>query len=145
MAQLLPSERVVAEALTWLDTPYHHAADVKGRGVDCAMLLVRVFVDTGLVEPFDPRPYPHDWYLHHDHERFLGWIERFGVRLKDGEREQPGDVRLYQWGRCVSHGAIVVSDTEIVHAWLPARRVERCERTWSPERYKASYRVLPWA
>ena len=47
---------VVAAARSWLGTPYHHAADVKGRkgGVDCAMLLVRVYCDLGLVEPFDP-------------------------------------------------------------------------------------------
>jgi cell wall-associated NlpC family hydrolase len=41
---------VVAEAKTWIGTPYHHAADVKGHGVDCAMLLVRIYGDLGLVE-----------------------------------------------------------------------------------------------
>jgi hypothetical protein len=55
---------VVAAARTWLSTPYHHAADVKGHGVDCAMLLVRVYCDVGLVEPFDPRPYTRDWFMH---------------------------------------------------------------------------------
>jgi cell wall-associated NlpC family hydrolase len=40
---------VVAEARSWIRTPYHNCADVKGAGVDCGMLLVRVFVDTGLM------------------------------------------------------------------------------------------------
>jgi cell wall-associated NlpC family hydrolase len=53
--------RVVKEAVGWLGTPYRHQADIKGAGVDCGMLLVRVFVDTGLVAPFDPRPYENDW------------------------------------------------------------------------------------
>jgi len=53
-------EKIVAEARSWIGTPYHNCADIKGVGVDCGMLLVRVFVDLGLVEPFDPRPYTHD-------------------------------------------------------------------------------------
>ena len=48
---------VVAAARAWIGTPYHHMADIKGVGVDCAMLLVRVYCDLGLVEHFDPRPY----------------------------------------------------------------------------------------
>lgn len=140
MEKPLPS-KVVTEALSWLGTPYHHAADVKGSGVDCAMLLVRVFIDTGIVEPFDPRPYPPDWYLHRDEERFLGWIEKFGDRVPDGEPSQPGDVRLYQWGRCVSHGAIVVSDTTMVHAWRPSKQVVLCELEWCQEKFRAAYRV----
>ena len=65
---------VVAAARSWLGTPYHHAADVRGAGVDCAMLLVRVYCDLGLVEPFDPRPYTRDWFLHRDEERYLGFL-----------------------------------------------------------------------
>ena len=63
-------ERVVAEAKTWLRTPYHHAADIKGVGVDCAMILLRVYQAVGAVPPeVDPRPYPADWFLHRDEER----------------------------------------------------------------------------
>ena len=64
-------EKVVAEAKSWIGTPYHNCADVKGVGCDCGMLLVRVFVDLGIVEPFDPRPYAHDWHLHRGEERYL--------------------------------------------------------------------------
>src|SRR6185437_15824401 len=39
---------VVAEARSWIGTPYHNCADIKGTGVDCGMLIVRVFVATGL-------------------------------------------------------------------------------------------------
>jgi len=50
--------RVLDEARAWIGTPYHHAADKKGVGVDCAMLPVRVYCDLGIVPMFDPRPYP---------------------------------------------------------------------------------------
>ena len=32
---------VVAAAREWIGTPYHHMADIKGVGCDCAMLLER--------------------------------------------------------------------------------------------------------
>jgi hypothetical protein len=55
--------RLVREARAWVGTPYHPGADLRGVGVDCGMLLVRVFVDAGLGPAFDPRPYPQDWHL----------------------------------------------------------------------------------
>ena len=117
-------DQIVAEALSWVGTPYHHAADVKGAGVDCAMLLVRVFSDLQLAPPFDPRPYPHDWMLHRSEERFLGWVTRFADRV---EAPRPGDVALFHFGRCVSHGAILCGDGYMVHADLRATRVQRVE------------------
>ena len=47
---------VVAAARAWLGTPYHHAADIRGVGVDCAMILVRVFCDLGLVPSLRSAP-----------------------------------------------------------------------------------------
>lgn len=120
---------IVAEALSWVNTPYHHAADVKGVGVDCAMLPVRVFVGLGLVPTFDPRPYPHDWMLHRDDERYLGWVERFADRVEEGA---PGDLVLFRVGRCLAHGGIVIEPGVMVHADLHAGRVERCDiRRWA--------------
>lgn len=113
---------VVAEARKWLGTPYHNCADVKGVGVDCGMLLVRVFVDTGLVPPFDPRPYPADWHLHRSEERYLGFVFDRGSEV---EAPQPGDVLVLRIGRCYSHGGIVTlpKPLTIVHAYFQARRV----------------------
>lgn len=113
---------IVAEARSWIKTPYHHAADVKGAGADCGMLLVRVFVDTGLCEPFDPRPYAPDWMLHRSEERYLGFIFD---RTKEVARPMPGDVMVFRQGRCYSHGGIVTvaNPLTIVHAFRPAGRV----------------------
>jgi len=113
---------ILAEARTWLGTPYHHAADVKGVGVDCAMLMVRVFCDLELVEPFDPRPYTRDWMLHRDEERYLGFLL---ARARDVAAPEPGDVMLFRFGRCFSHGGIVTraAPLTVLHAFAPARRV----------------------
>jgi cell wall-associated NlpC family hydrolase len=140
---------IVREARSWIGTRYENCADVKGRsgGVDCGMLLVRVFVDCGLCPPFDPRPYPPDWHLHRSEEKYLGFVfdrarEVFltaphpnplpqageGVArsaVGEGSSVQPGDVVVFRFGRCYSHGGIVVETDPlaIVHAFAPARCV----------------------
>jgi len=122
MDELIGRARVVAAAREWTGTPYHHMADVKGAGCDCAMLLVRVYCDLGLVEPFDPRPYARDWMLHRDEERYLGFLL---ARARAVARPSEGDVVLFRYGRCYSHGGIVTrrDPLSIVHAFAPARRV----------------------
>jgi NlpC/P60 family putative phage cell wall peptidase len=125
-------DAVVAAARAWRSTPYHHAADIKGAGCDCAMLLVRVYCDLGLVEPFDPRPYTNDWMLHRADEKFLGFLL---ARAHIVETPQPGDVILFKYGRCFSHGGIVTraDPLTIVHAFAPARRVVEDEIRRMPE------------
>ena len=114
--------RVVDEARTWLGTPWHHEGDVKGAGVDCAMLLVRVFGVVGLIPPIDPRPYPIDHMLHSGQERFLGWLQQFAQPVSYVD-PQPGDVLVYRVGRCFSHGAIVTEWPFIIHAFRDERAV----------------------
>ena len=45
--------KAVREARTWLDTPFHHQASVKGAGCDCIGLIKGVGVTLGLVD-YDP-------------------------------------------------------------------------------------------
>lgn len=105
---------IVAAALQWLRTPYHHRARIKGVGVDCAMLLWAVFVDElRLVPPVDFDEYPHDWMLHRSEERFLQAVQTCARAVDD---PQPGDVVLYKIGRCYAHAAIVIAWPTIIHA-----------------------------
>ncbi|KMN36525.1 hydrolase [Chromobacterium sp. LK1] len=106
---------VVAEAMTWLNTPYHHQGNVKGAGADCAFLLIRVFHACGLIPDIDPRPYPMDWHLHRGEERYLRWVEEYARPV---ETPQPGDIVVYKFGRCISHGAIVIDWPTILHAYV---------------------------
>ena len=108
---------LVAEAQTWINTPYLANADVKGAGVDCGMLLVRVFVDTGVIAAFDPRPYPIQWAFHQRAERYLELVQRFGVEIQGPPL--PGDVALFKVGHGWAHGAVVVCWPEIIHANPP--------------------------
>lgn len=128
-------------ALTWVGTPFHDCCDVKGHGVDCAMLCVRVFVDLGLVEPFDPRPYHPQWFVHNERSLFIEWLERCG-----GHRvaaPSPGDVALVKFGKHPAHGAILVDENEMVHAYKPLRTVMRDSRRGLQHRVDSYWSVFP--
>lgn len=96
--------RVVLEARTWLRTPYINHGRVKGAGVDCAQLLLAVYDAVGLVPAPDVGRYAPDWHLHRSEEQYLGWVERYCVRVLE---PRAGDVALFRFGRCVSHGGII--------------------------------------
>ena len=106
---------IVQEALSWLGTPYHHQGRVKGCGVDCGTLLCEVFEAVKLIEHYDPRPYPPDWHLHQLGQRYLEHVQKMCYEVDD---PQPGDIVLYQFGKCVSHGAIVIKWPQIIHSYI---------------------------
>lgn len=108
------ADRVIAEARTWIGTPWHHLARVKGAGVDCAQFLVAVFAAAGAIEPFEADYYPADWHMHRDEPRFLEMLLRHGERVTD---PQPGDVVMFNFGRHAAHGGIVIAWPLIIHAF----------------------------
>lgn len=110
----LQRELVITEARRWLNTPYQHRQHLIGVGVDCAWLLIEVFFAAGLMPLIDPGAYAQDWHLHRSEERYLGWLELFGREI---ESPQPGDVAVWQFGRTYSHGAIVVNEYQVIHAY----------------------------
>lgn len=108
-------DQVVAEAKTWLRTPYHHMARVKGGGVDCATLLLEVYHAVGLIPKVDIGYYAPDWHFHREEEKYLGWVSKFGRRT---DNPRPGDIALFKFGRCVSHGAIVTGWPNLIHSYF---------------------------
>ncbi len=105
---------VIAEALTWVGTHYHHHARIKGVGVDCGMLLLEVYATVGLIPQVDPGYYPQDWHLHRGEERYLRFVTEYCDLLQ--EPPLPGDVAVFRIGRCISHGAIVLNWPLVIHS-----------------------------
>jgi len=106
---------IVKEALTWVGTPYHHAAKVKGGGTDCAMILIEVYSTVGLIENFTPEYYPMDWALHRGEERYLENVLKYA---EETTSPKIGDIIVYKFGRCISHAGILIGDNQMVHAWM---------------------------
>ncbi len=108
-------EAVGAEARAWLRTPYHHMGRIKGAGVDCATLLAEVYARAGVVPPVAIPFYPPDWHLHRDAERYLGFVLEHAREIASDPR--PADIALWRFGRCFSHGAIVIDWPIVIHAY----------------------------
>lgn len=114
-------DRIVAEALSWVKTPWHHMGRVKGAGVDCAQLLAAVYAAVGLVPDVDLGYYPPDWHIHQDTPRFVTMLAQYGREIPGPPL--PGDVAMFTFGRHAAHGAIVIGWPRIVHAYLEERAV----------------------
>ena len=121
---------VIAEAESWLRTPFHHHAAVKGAGVDCLHLLAEVYQRAGIVNAVAVPHYPPDWHLHRDAERFLDGLEAYAREIEGPP--QPGDIALFHYGRVFSHGAIVIAWPRLIHANFQARAVTWGDATLAP-------------
>lgn len=119
-------QNVVRIAKQWLNTPYMSNAMVLGAGVDCAMILVAVYREAGMIPPdFDPRPYPAQWHQHRNEEQYMNLTKMFAQEVPPPpEREPlPGDVVLFKIGRLFAHGGIITEWPKIIHARADARKV----------------------
>jgi len=117
---------VVAEAMTWLGTPWRHRGRVKGAGVDCAQFIIKCYAGAGLIDDFDTGEYPRDWHIHRDEERFLTFVPRFAREI-DAADVGSGDLILCKIGRVFSHGVIVTAWPQGIHAAVNAGMVVLCD------------------
>lgn len=138
---------MVASAKTWLNTPYHHNAMVKGAGIDCGQLIIAAFLEAGLInETPAPDYYTCDWHLHRDEDKYLECLEKELTRLP-GDDDRSVDTRLiddpayalpageviaFRVGRTYSHGGIITQWPRFIHAYLPAGIVEEVDLRHTP-------------
>lgn len=112
---------IVAEALTWLGTPYLPEARVKGAGVDCAMIAAEVYETVGAIPHLDFDHYSPQWHLHNKSEAYLDHVLAHAEEIPGPP--EPGDMVLWFVGKSWAHGAIVVAWPRVVHASAEARQV----------------------
>lgn len=108
-------EKIAKASLTWLGTPHVNQARVKGKGVDCGMLLIASIEDAGIMPKgfMQVKPYSNMWHLSHSNEWFKHYVEEWCEKVTD---LQVGDFLLYQYGRCISHGGVYIGNGQICHA-----------------------------
>lgn len=132
-------QQVVDEALSWIGTPFHDMAGVKGVGTDCLHLILKTYVAVGLVKDFNPQ-YKPQWFQHRDEPLFLLGLQENGARKIAPDVTLPGDILMYKFGRHAAHGGIVIDANTIVHAYklvghvcLGSRRelADRFDSAWS--------------
>lgn len=114
-------QAIVAAALRWEGTPYHHRARVLGVGCDCLMLIVDAYQAVGLLPADLVVPdYPRDIMFHTDDSRYLDGVLQ---HCHEVEQPLPGDLVMWQYGRTWSHGGIVLDWPRIIHAYAPLSHV----------------------
>jgi hypothetical protein len=97
---------VVEEAMDWLRTPYISEARVKGAGTDCAQFLAGVYINAGVLKPFDVPHYPGQWHLHSSEERYLREITKYAKEIEGPPL--PGDIAVFHVKKAYAHAGIVV-------------------------------------
>src|SRR4026207_1690547 len=90
--------RIVAIARTWLGTPYHHQASLKGVGTDCIGLVRGIWRELYGPEPQALPAYTRDWPEAHPCRPLLEAPRRHLVEVSPTEA-QPGDVLIFRWRR----------------------------------------------
>ncbi len=115
---------IVAEARSWIGTPYRHQASLKGAGCDCLGLIRGVYRVFCGPEKEPITPYSPNWGEETGQETLRDAARRHLVEIdaapfRDGEPLREGDViliRVRDRGPA-KHAAIASGPDTIVHAY----------------------------
>lgn len=112
--------QLAKKAETWLGTPWQHQACVKGVAVDCAMFVVGVAKECGLITDEDVKNvpnYPKDWHFHNTESMLIPIVESFPVEEIEVNNRRVGDMLLFKVGNCESHMGLQLSKGYFIHAY----------------------------
>lgn len=108
MAPAARPDDIIREARGWIGTPFHHQGRAKGRGVDCAGLIVGVAQALGL-SSFD--------YKGYSREPLGGMLQKIlDDHLDRVEDMQPGDVLLMKFLHEPQHLGFCAGET-VIHSY----------------------------
>ena len=150
--------QLLAVARTWLRTPFHAHAGIKGAGVDCVHLCAAIYIEAGALEVFNPPKYALDGGAHAAQSLITDWVEQCGrfealfvqssvpPRRDQGSRFpalQPGDLLCFTLGRVEWHVGILITPQLFIHAQRDLGVAENylAARAWS-RRLTRAYRPL---
>ncbi len=110
-------QKIVAVAQSWIGTPYHHQASVKGIGTDCLGLVRGVYREVYGHEAEAPPAYSPDWAEASGIETMLKAATRHLDR-RSRETMTLGDVIIFRLrpSMVAKHAAIIVAPQKMIHA-----------------------------
>ncbi len=118
MSEIITRAAIVAEALSWLGTPYQHQMSTKGAGCDCLGLVRGIWRAFYGSEPATIPPYTPDWAEMSGDEALKNAADEF-LKPIAISKACPADILLFrmQAGVPAKHIAIVLGDDLIIHAY----------------------------
>lgn len=110
-------ERVITLARSWIGTPYHHQASVRGVGTDCLGLVRGIWRDLYGRDAETPPAYSRDWAEASGRETMLEAAARHLIAIP-AEAATAGNVIVFRLraGTVAKHAAILSSGTTMIHA-----------------------------
>jgi len=111
---------IIEEAMTWVGTPYHSQARLKGVGADCLTFIAGVLINVGIIPPSVEIPFYRQDFMKHLHsENYLNGLLDYGREIHDSEK-QPGDVVLYKLkgAGVYCHTGIIIEWPKIIHCYM---------------------------
>ena len=111
-------ERVLAEAESWIGTPYRHGASMRGVSCDCLGLVRGIWRTLYGKEPEQPGAYAADWAESASGDPLMEAAQRHMKPRISGD-PQPGDLLAFRWRADVAakHLGIMVRDNRFIHAY----------------------------
>lgn len=122
MAKRFLRSTLLAEARSWLGTPWHHQAAVKGAGCDCIGFV------RGAAEPFIGKvehrmDYAATWPLYRAESLLYAEFKPRAKEIKP-EKAKPGDVLLFGVGKGPAHHCGYVAEGDrLLHCYREAGKV----------------------
>ncbi len=111
-------DRIIATARSWLGTPYHDQASLKGVGCDCLGLARGVWREIVGDEPFPIPPYSRDWGETGTREVLADGARRMMIELPVAGAG-PGALVLFRMGpgAIAKHVGILTTPAHFIHAY----------------------------
>lgn len=115
---------VIAEARSWIGTPYRHQGADRQTGCDCLGVVRGVWRAIYGVEPETPPAYSADWAEATGEETLLEAAGRHLLEVSVCDMA-PGDVLVFRWRPHLpaKHCGILVEPERMVHAYHSVGRV----------------------
>lgn len=111
-------ERVIAAARSWLGTPYHDQASLRGVGCDCLGLARGVWREVVCPEPFPIPPYSRDWGEIGPREVLAEDVRRMMIEVDPAAAEAGALVLFRMKPRAIAKHVGIISDPgSFIHAY----------------------------
>lgn len=136
---MITGAQIVAEARTWLDTPYVHQGRVKGVGVDCIGVpgMTGVMLGAEGAAEWRSRPEYHNYSPQPDPRLLLRGCNEFFDPVQRRSEIRVGDIAIMRWEDEPMHFALMteIEEPYVLHALRGVGKVceHRADAQWQSQ------------